>query len=406
MKRVFFFFFLVFWYSFAGIYEVNSKYYKVDVFPRGGDVSGVTLGRGKFFGGFKPPNPCGISAGLNFFYGIKTSLQALEEFLLDWKSSATALLLYALATSFPVAKEALLGANTLSNFLARLRGFSCTRVMQAIREFNYTDSFLIKKCIARRLGIDESDVEALKTTDPQEWYRAYRACLDSANIVDLLGPEARPYLKWISPKSQAKCILGVRDDWGWQEVVNADVSTKAKYFLYWVLPDLVLSGNGEVKIETHYMKDPETGEMKPVTLSELLRLYKEQFSKDFDELMKEVEESFTSGDPIANLEGLKGRIEEFGKKYGLKTEDLEALVEAVGILYKVWKKRADEGKVNVYTLSKKDEVLSIMRSDLKNYLMKKALASLSMQIEQQALSLNEAFQTRKVVGSQQGQCGS
>ncbi|HIQ49199.1 MAG TPA: hypothetical protein EYH58_06190, partial [Aquifex aeolicus] len=135
----------------AGSIEVEGNLEETRIFYRGFSPDDVTLFKGKIGSGIGSGNACGLQAGLNFFYGLKTSLEGIMEFIEDWKSSATAVALYALATYLPVAKEALLGANTLSNFLARLRGFSCSQAMEAIKEFNYTDSWLIKKCIARKL---------------------------------------------------------------------------------------------------------------------------------------------------------------------------------------------------------------------------------------------------------------
>jgi len=129
--------------------EVHGNLYDKLGLPTGDGPGTLNLFQGKIGAGLTPAaGACGVNAGFSFLYGIKNSLGALDQFITRWEDSGVAVALYALATYLPVAKEALLGANTLSNFLAQIRGFSCSQAMETIKELNYQDSFLIKKCIA------------------------------------------------------------------------------------------------------------------------------------------------------------------------------------------------------------------------------------------------------------------
>ena len=391
---------------FADSLEIKGNLEETYVLPSYGNPSDVTIFQGKFGGGLGgSANACGLQAGLNFFYGLKTSLEGLMEFINDWKSSATALALYALATYLPVAKEALLGANTLSNFLARLRGFSCSQAMQAIKEFNYTDSWLIKKCIARKLGIEEDEVDSLKETSPSEWYSVYRSCLNSASLTDLLGNEgALKFVKFISPRSYVKCALGVKDNISPEEIANADVYTKAKYFLYLITPDVQLSSDGLLQIKTVKIKDSE-GNIRPATLADMVKLYRDQFEEDYENLVEEIKSLLSSESLESAIPSIEAKLDEFGRKYGLDLRNVKYLFGLVGKLYMENKKLREENKLSVTEAGKELKALSLMEKELKDFLLAEAIHRLRLAIEDASLRVAETLKTAKATGSVSQVCG-
>jgi len=272
--------------------EVKGDLYDRLGLPKGGGPGDLTLFQGQFGGGLTPPvGACGINAASSFIAGLSSiaNLGGLQEFINNWQNAGTALALYALATYLPVAKEVLLGANMLSNFVAQLRGFSCSQAMEAIKEFNYQDSFLIKRCIAKRLGISAENVDVVRSTDPDRWYQAYRACLNSASLVDLFGGdrgEAERYLKFISPRSLARCYLGVNRAPTPEEIANADLETRVKYFLYMVLPDISMDSNGLLRVRTVEIVDTQTGQRRPATMLDVMNLHVETFVEDYKKLIE------------------------------------------------------------------------------------------------------------------------
>ena len=405
MKKLISAFLLCAVFLFGDSLEVEGNLESVIVLPKGDSPSDVTLFQGKFGGGIGSGNACGLQASFNFFYGIKNSLEGLMEFINDWKSSATALALYGLATYLPIAKEVLLGANTLSNYLAKLRGFSCSQAMQAIKELNYTDSFLIKKCIARKLGIDESNVDKLKETSPSQWYSAYKECLSSASLVDLLGSEgAKKFVKFISPRSYIKCALGVKDNPTADDIANADLYTKAKYFLYLLTPDVTISGNGLIKIETVKVKDPD-GSVRPATLVDMFNIYRENFEKDYEELVKTIESELSGNTDLETaIANVEKALEEFGIKYGLDFRKLKYLFGVVGELYVQYKELFESGQLSVQESTKHLEALSLLEQELKQYLLAEAIHRLRVAVEDVALKASEAVKTAKATGSQSNPC--
>lgn len=125
---------------------------------------------------------CGLNVFANYLYGMKTNIKALKDFIEDWSQSLPAVSLYALATYMPVAKEVLMGAEMMSNAVAKLQGFNCQTAMQYIKEMNMTDSVLVKRCVvtlAKRDGVNVTSYDSLKKTDPDKWYKWYKTCVNS-----------------------------------------------------------------------------------------------------------------------------------------------------------------------------------------------------------------------------------
>jgi hypothetical protein len=386
--------------------EVRGNLYDKLGLPTGDGPGTLNLFQGKIGAGLTPSaGACGVNAGFSFLYGIQNSLGAIDQFISNWQTAGTAVALYTLATYLPIAKEALLGANTLSNFLAQLRGFSCSQTMETIKELNYQDSFLIKKCIAKRLGISEGDVDVTKSKDPQEWYNAYKQCLNSANIVDLFGGDkdsALKYLKFISPRSLARCYLGVRRDPTAEEIAKADLQTRAKYFLYMVLPDITLSGNGLLNIQTATITDPNTGQKRPATMMDVMNFHVESFVQDYKQLIEDLKPviKFEMGHKEA-LEASQDRFKEFERKYNISVEDMSSTLVLI-LRMRDYLQRGAKGEFEGNPLQYEADLMKIDHL-LNEYVMKnfldKALYRLEMVLNDELVRLKQAEEMRKAVGS-------
>uniref|UniRef100_A0A7C5SXV1 Uncharacterized protein n=1 Tax=Thermocrinis ruber TaxID=75906 RepID=A0A7C5SXV1_9AQUI len=386
--------------------EVKGDLYDILALPRGGGPGDLPLAQGQIGGGLSPPvGACGINAASSFLHGLASvvNLGGLQEFITNWQNAGTAVALYALATYLPVAKEVLLGANMLSNFVAQLRGFSCSQAMEAIKEFNYQDSFLIKRCIARKLGISAEEVDVKKSSEPEKWYEAYKQCLNSASLVGLFGGdkgEAERYLKLISPRSLARCYLGIKKAPTAEEIANADLQTRAKYFLYMLLPDISLDASGLVRIKVDIV-DTRTGQRRPATIVDVMNIHAEDFERNFNELvgkMKGVVKYDT--DYEDDLRAVKDELKKFEEMYGITAEDL------AGILILVLKMRdymereitanrqVGEKELQVALLPV-DDVLS----DIKEHFRYRVIERLKLAMYENALRLKSAEEMRKAVGT-------
>jgi hypothetical protein len=400
--------------------EVKGDLYNKLGLPRGDGPGDLTLLQGKIGGGITPPaGACGVNAGLSLIAGmrdVKNLGQQLAGFVSNWQNALTAVALYALATYLPLAKEALLGANTMSSFLAQIRGFSCSQAMDTIKELNYQDSFLIKKCIAKRLGISEDDVDTQRETDFEEWNKAYKECLQSTNLLALFNgdeKELNKYLKFISPRSLAKCYLGVRERLTAEELANADLQTKAKYFLYMVLPDITLDANGALNIQTvrvvetedgkMQIADPRTKQGRPATTVDSVKIYIDNFVEDYDKLLeslKSVVKYNMSHEEVMSIS--KPLFDEFKRKYGIGVDDMSpTLVLLLRMRDYLDKKVKGEIPSNTKVEDYNDlsEIDMVLKGDVKRYFLGLALDSLNMSIIENATRLKQAETMRKSVGS-------
>lgn len=398
--------------AYRDTYEIKGDLeYKLGLPYRGSEGTDITLFGGRAGGGFTPfGSACGLNAGMNFMYGVANNLMQLQEFLTNWQSAATIVGLYALATYLPVAKEAIMGANTLSNFLAQLTSFSCSQAMETIKELNMQDSYLVKKCIANKLGINDPDT--LKKENPQKWYEAYKFCLNNASFLDIFGGDrnsALRYLSLISPKSMAKCYLGVRDMPTAEEIANADLTTRAKYFLYAILPDFKLTADGLVKVETLRIRDPNTGQVRPASLIDFTNFHVEQMERDYEEFVKKLSGYAKWESKVSDVkEKARTDIDEFERKYGVKTDEwIDELIVALIMLDGI--ERTINGEdVDVNLSAKKgslelivmrEKLKTSIRDNLKKHVISTGLSALEMKLSEQANLLKRAEELRRQSGS-------
>jgi hypothetical protein len=406
--------------------EVKGDLYDKLATPKGGGPGELPLVQGQFGAGLTPSvGACGINTLQSYIAGLAntSNLSGLSGFIKDWQSAGTAAALYGLATYLPVAKEALLGANTLSNFVAQLRGFSCSQTVETIKEFNYQDSFLIKRCIARQLGIsvdevDLTDMEGLEKRYGEnggkdwatKWQDAYKYCLNSTSLVDLFMPpdknrdkaieEAKKYLSSISPRSLARCYLGVNKVLTLDEIAKADIQTRAKHFLYMILPDISMDSKERLSVSTVKIVDTD-GKERPATVADVMNIHTEDFERNFNKLIEDLKGVVKYDmDYESALEAVKAPLEEFEEKYGITAQDL------AGILILVLKMRAfmemgitANGKVDDKTLKLALMPVDGAIADIKEHFKYRAIERLQVAMYENALRLKEAEEMRKAVGS-------
>jgi hypothetical protein len=291
----------------------------------------------------------------------------------------------------------------LSNFVAQLRGFSCAQAMEAIKEFNYQDSILIKRCIAKRLGVSVENVDVIRTTNPNEWYNAYRQCLNSASLVDLFGgdrSEAERYLKFISPRSLARCYLGVNRAPTPEEIANADLQTRVKYFLYMVLPDISMDSNGLLRIRTVEIVDSWTGQRRPATMVDVVNLHVEQFVEDYREMIRKLksEIKFEMGYEEA-LRASRPYFENFERKYGISVKDMAPALILTLRMRDYLQKQAERYPGNITYIAD----LKAIDNHIEEYFMKvyldEALRRLELALSEYLVRLKQAEAMRRSLGS-------
>ncbi len=386
--------------------EVKGDLYDRLALPKGGVPEDLRLFQGKLGGGLTPPvGACGINAASSFVAGLSSfaNLGGLQDFITNWRDAGTALALYGLATFLPVAKEVLLGANMLSNFVAQLRGFSCSQAMEAIKEFNYQDSYLIKRCIAKRLGVSAENVDVVRSSNPSEWYSAYRACLNSTSLADLFGgdqSEAEKFLKFTSPRSLARCYLGVNRTPTPEEVADADLETRAKYFLYMVLPDISMDADGLLRVRTVEIVDTQTGQRRPATMLDVMNLHVETFVKDYEKLIEdlksvvkfemEYEEALDASSPY---------FKDFERKYGVSLEDMAPTMILLLKMRDYLQKKVESDPGNIAYMADLQTIDTYIEETFMRVYLDEALRRLEEALDDALLRLRQAEAMRRALGS-------
>ncbi len=393
--------------------EVRGDLYDRLALPKGEPPQDLTLFQGRLGAGLTPPvGACGINAASSFIAGLEgiANLAGLQRFITRWDESLTALALYGLATYLPVAKEVLLGANMLSNFVAQLRGFSCSQAMEAIKEFNYQDSYLIKRCIARRLGISAENVDVVKSRNPREWYEAYKACLNSASLVDLFMPpngdreeakrEAQKYLSFISPRSLARCYLGVNMIPTPDEVANADLETRVKYFLYMVLPDISMDANGLLRVKTVEIVDTQTRQRRPATMLDVMNLHVETFVKDYEKLIEDLKSvvNFEMEYKEA-LDASRSYFKNFERKYGVSLEDMAPTMILLLKMRDYLQKKVESDPGNIAYIADLKTIDTYIEETFMRIYLDEALRRLEEALDDALLRLRQAEAMRRALGS-------
>jgi hypothetical protein len=385
--------------------EVKGDLYERLGLPKGGGPGDLTLFQGRFGGELTPPvGICGLNAASSFIAGLSSiaHLGELRYFINNWREAGTISLLYGLATYLPVLKEVLLGANMLSNFVAQLRGFSCSQAMEAIKEFNYQDSYLIKRCIAKKLGITAEKVDVVRSTDPDKWYDVYKECLNSASLVALFDgneDEAKRYLSFISPRSLARCYLGVNKEPTPKEVANADLQTRVKYFLYMVLPDISMDSNGLLRVRTAEIVDRD-GRRRPATMIDVMNLHVETFMKDYEELIEKLksEIKFEMGYEEA-LKASRPYFEEFERKYGIIVRDMAPTMILLLRMRDYLQRNVERNPGNITYIADLKAIDSYIEETFMKVYLDEALRRLGEALDETLRRLRQAEAMRRALGS-------
>lgn len=343
------------------IEESGNGYYRVEErFRFTGDFTAKPMKREYrlFEGNFQAragssSSACGLNVFANYLYGLKANIKALEAFLNDWKQSAPALLLYALATYLPVAKEALMGIEMISNSVASLRGFTCQRAMQMIRQMNYTDSILVQNCVKNKLCAnegycDDADYDKARTVDPDKWFQYYNECLNEPNLFDVVPTKVK---KWFAKKLNYRknlyCLF-----WGdkpYSQVIadlpsawsTGGMKERAKILAFALLPSFEFSvgvGGEKAKIEVGAL---ELNPGEPADVRELIdKMLKQELRSDVSELIDQTflayQTCFSSGvssySCSSAISALTSAIDNFEKKWNV---DIDNILEEIDMLARV-----------------------------------------------------------------------
>ncbi|WP_457601564.1 hypothetical protein [Hydrogenivirga sp.] len=367
---------------------------------------------------------CGLNVFANYLYGLKTNIKALESFIEDWTQSIPAVALYALATYMPVAKEVLMGAEMLSNAVARLQGFNCQTAMKYIREMNMADSVLVKRCVmtlAKKDGTDVSDYDSLKKTDPDKWWGWYKRCLNEGSVFDLLEPSDKSeWQKKLSLRRTIRCALF--GDKPWSEIVKdmesgwttGSIAERAKVLLYVTAPEFEFSGAatglGKVKLGGEGISFG-SGDTVSDIRSLLDELLNQQLSTDISSLIDvalnaHISCTSTSTTPEACdtlLSDLEKEINTFEKKWNVDLGDTLDELEVIAKIQSAILARADEDPSAYSHLA---EFIANIRDEFATRFKKQIYQEIKTQLLMQVDGIVAQLRAQKRLGSSADLCKS
>lgn len=365
---------------------------------------------------------CGLNVFANYLYGLKTNIKALESFLEDWSKSAPAVALYALATYLPVAKEALLGIEMISNAVASLRGFTCERAMQMIRQMNYTDSVLIENCIKNKMctkdGVcsdDDDAYDSLKETNPKKWFNYYNECLSKPNLFDAISPSLKQwfashlnyrenlYCLFWGDKPYHQVISDLPDSW-----TSGGLTERAKILAFALLPSFEFStglGDEKAKIQVGGL---ELLNEKQDLRKLLEKMLGEELETDVMELVDKVfsghavcsQHGVSSAECSSALEDSAKAIRNFEKKWNVEVGKALDVINLIGEVEAILEKRRAEG--DPYAVEVLRDVFVAMRSYYVPVVQKQVFLEVKRALEQKYDQLIATAIAKSKLGSSFG----
>jgi hypothetical protein len=296
---------------------------------------------------------CGWQATAFYRLAMMLNTDNLQQIIDNWKSLAFPLALYTVATYFPIVKEAMVGAEYISDMIASLSNMNCQSAMKMIEAYNKKTSKIVRACVLKRLGkniniwtASPSQIEkALSDVSEAEIRKAYDYCMNHASLLDALPlSDVKKWLKKLNPRKWIACnyvkAFGLKD---LGKEYNADrkilveggnLETVAKLYLLAITPEFVIDERTKrVLLKPIYLTDH--GKKMPVNLTTLGGVLREKIDKDFKKLEERVK---------GNLNGFIDTVKQLNEKYYVRnTDDILAYFKLWWYAYKRYEQARREG---------------------------------------------------------------
>jgi len=276
---------------------------------------------------------CGYQATAFYKLAMQLNVDNLRRLINNWKDLAFPLALYTVATYFPVVKEAMVGAEYLSDTIATLSNMNCRATMKMIETYNKKTSKIVRSCVLKRLGKNlniwtatpEQIERALANVSEEQIREAYAYCMNHASLLDALPlPDVQKILREYNPRKLIMCnyikALGLKD-LGKEYVADkkilttgGDLKTLAKLYLLAITPEFIVDSNTKEIL----LKPIKLNDGTPVNLQTLGKI----LNSSVKEKLKNLEKKVLNGE---DLETFLGDVENLLKEYSLKpTEGIKA----------------------------------------------------------------------------------
>ena len=329
-------FFLFLSSAFGGEVRITKKYYKskgieVEDFH----VPSKTILSFKAKEGYDTEGLHGCSLLANYYgkLALNKNLKAVKELFEDWKDNwkdiALVFAIYAIATQLPYVKEALVSADFIQNFEARLGGFNCESTLRFIKRVSGVNEEAIERCL------EEHKDECESSDDPSEcfykkcgvhktWWelvtgKKFEEAVEDSSLLKKVGE----IFAMINPKTTLSCALGLPNvpenmtkeqfDQKAKEISEStgipELATKSLLVLLTAVPEVKITSDGMG------LSIPKI-DGKAMSITRGLELLYEDLEKDLDTLFSQLETAYEEGDE----EKIKEEVEAFASKYDLKID--------------------------------------------------------------------------------------
>ncbi len=303
--------------------EGYGKYYfpfKIEVIPP--SQVNTTLFEGRINLG----SSLGACGDVARWFGLEYLTSSFDDIWNNLKSMALPATLYFVASYTPVLAEVFTATQWLQNITAQLAGMSCEQVFSAIRRMNADRSKLVQWCVNRRLE-QGHDIKS-----------AYESCLQNGiNVGDLISFIDRDLGEKLSVKGLYRCMLakGMERDPKDCTVPGSNCSFKERVaaLSYLILPDIKLSADGSVKLDTG---DYDIA----FQVEKWKRIVKRDIKRDYERLRRDIDSCTENSESLSSYERcVRNVVESFLQKYNVEWRDFPALLTFIRDLKKEVEKR-------------------------------------------------------------------
>ena len=311
----------------ADTYTVKKKYYT----SSGIEVEDVAIPNTTLFkyegkNGYDVSNQgCSAVAALYSQLALKKNLDAVKNVIDNWKSLALPVTIYAIATQFPIVKEALVSSQFMSDFLAQIGGASCESVFNYINKVNGVSKKAVAECMRKWSSTCDSSPDPNKCFLKhcgvhKSWYELVTGKTFSNLLKDNDAlKRVSEVLAMTNPKTAVECALGVtsstdmsKEEFDKQvetlerEKGMNEIQAKTLLILMSTIPQVKISSDG-MGLEVPKIDG------KVVTITRGLKLLQEDLLKDLDSLLSNIESAKSE-------EEIKEKISNFAAKYGIEAD--------------------------------------------------------------------------------------
>lgn len=355
--------------------------------PTSAEIASGKVGFGKAGGN------CGDIANMMGVLGLNLNEKSLQNLVSNWKGMMLPVTLYLLSSYVPQAKEALMGARTLSQFVANLGGQSCEAVMKQVERMSMADSKIVDECMKNKLGSG-------KTHSQSEIDSAMDSCIHnpgSMSLISALGGDPEKVGKFISfldPQSYARCAAanaGIKplENASYEDLKKASFEDRIANIGILLMPTVDVSlQDGNMKFSTMKIDG------KDVSLLKYVDMVKSDLSDDIDKLLEDIE---ITRDEKAIIEILN----KFGSKYNLDVSGISGLLELVAL----WGNSIDKKTEKVLTEKEaicKGEYYTIKNRYLKDELFRQALLAIKLALLNKMSAIEHAAAASAAIGGGYG----